>query len=283
MLLDNSAAVTIDDCEGCRIYVGPCESSVFIRNTKNCRIVVACQQLRLRDCVGCDLMVAVCAGQPVIESSRGIRFACFKYSYFSLRAQFAAALLSPWNNEWSNVHDFTHSDSETHWTYMPVETPDSHWLPPLKDLESSTVETTDWVVPMTHGNRPRPPSTSSATQIVFIYDPHHAIASDLIDRLQPQLTSGTLILMRTRLWKKLKSNPNQIAQIAGKDKAMSTNLNRGPAIVLEFYASSAADLAQITTSIRELVPTDATNRILASTSPAQAAKWAENIFATIKM
>ena len=48
-LLDWSATVTIDLCRRCRIFVGPCESSVFLRDCEDIKAVIACQQLRTRD------------------------------------------------------------------------------------------------------------------------------------------------------------------------------------------------------------------------------------------
>ena len=99
-----------------QIFIGPCESrqgistsclisfaSVFVRNTKNSRFVIACQQLRsgneahgyssaqsarcrTRDCTGLDMLLYCSAGQPVVESSSGIRLGCFAFNYFSLRS-----------------------------------------------------------------------------------------------------------------------------------------------------------------------------------------------------
>ncbi|CAB1097625.1 unnamed protein product [Ectocarpus sp. CCAP 1310/34] len=80
-LLDHTAALTIDLCTDCRIIVGPCESSVFIRDCKDCTVVVACQQFRARDCTDCTFFL-FSATQPVVESSVGLRFACYTLDYF---------------------------------------------------------------------------------------------------------------------------------------------------------------------------------------------------------
>jgi len=106
-LLDNCATIMIDDCSECKFFLGPCESSVFIRNCKDCKIVAATRQFRTRECVNIDVMLFCAAGQPIIESSSGIRFTGFRYSYFSLAAQFKAAGMDVWDTEWSNVFDFT--------------------------------------------------------------------------------------------------------------------------------------------------------------------------------
>lgn len=55
--------------------------SVFIRDCKNCTVVVACQQFRTRDCSGCTFFL-FSSTQPVIESSADLRFACYTLDYF---------------------------------------------------------------------------------------------------------------------------------------------------------------------------------------------------------
>ena len=44
-------------------------------------MVVACQQFRARDCTDCTFFL-FSATQPVIESSVGLRFACYTLDYF---------------------------------------------------------------------------------------------------------------------------------------------------------------------------------------------------------
>ena len=106
-VLDHCDSVNVDACTGCRVFVGPCNGSVFLRECVDCKWVVACQQLRTRDCKSNDILLYIGAGQPVIEASTDMRFGCFQASYFSLRAQFAAAKLGLWNSEWSDVFDFS--------------------------------------------------------------------------------------------------------------------------------------------------------------------------------
>ncbi|CAN0084102.1 unnamed protein product, partial [Laminaria digitata] len=115
-LLDHTAALNIDVCVDCRIFAGPCESSVFIRDCKDCTIVIACQQFRTRDCSGCTFFL-FSATQPVIESSVDLRFACYTLDYFSLAGQFAAANLSVWNNKWSQIFNFTGGEGD--WSCLP--------------------------------------------------------------------------------------------------------------------------------------------------------------------
>ena len=54
---DQIAECKIDQCEDCDIVLGPCMSSVFIRNCSNCKFIVNCKQLRLRDCTNVQIML----------------------------------------------------------------------------------------------------------------------------------------------------------------------------------------------------------------------------------
>ena len=47
------------------------------------------------------------AEQPIIEATEGIRFGCFRGSYFQMPGQFSSACISPYNNNWGKIHDFT--------------------------------------------------------------------------------------------------------------------------------------------------------------------------------
>jgi protein XRP2 len=59
----------------CRIFIGPVDGSVFIRDSKDCTCSIAARQLRTRDCK--DLHISLyCATQPSIETSTNIVFRC---------------------------------------------------------------------------------------------------------------------------------------------------------------------------------------------------------------
>lgn len=78
-LLDWSATVTIDECKRCRFFIGPCESSVFLRNCEEIAAVIACQQLRTRDVNGLDALLLT-ASQPSVEATSRVRLGCFSFA-----------------------------------------------------------------------------------------------------------------------------------------------------------------------------------------------------------
>ncbi|GAU97801.1 hypothetical protein RvY_09034-2 [Ramazzottius varieornatus] len=110
-LFDWTDSITILDCTGCAIFVGPCKGSTFVRNCDDCTILVLCQQFRTRDCRRISVHLC-CSTKPIIENTVAAKFACLQVSYGELEGQMAQAGLSPFNNNWTNVHDFTPNNGE---------------------------------------------------------------------------------------------------------------------------------------------------------------------------
>jgi len=166
-LLDHIATTFIDYCENCRIYVGPVESSVMIRNSNKCDMIIACQQFRSRDCANCRFALFCCT-EPIIETSQDMQFACFDFSYFSLRDQIARAGLKLWNNKWWQIYDFNKNPDNPNWSIFPQDQ-----VPQLLRLDKCTSITDDElamdrVVPITLGSRAWPYADSCF--IIFLPD-----------------------------------------------------------------------------------------------------------------
>ena len=79
--------------------------SVFLRDCKDCKIVSASQQLRLRNCKDVDCSI-YSATQPVIETSSNIRLSCFNASFQGMHLLFSKAGLDVLTNCWDQVYDF---------------------------------------------------------------------------------------------------------------------------------------------------------------------------------
>lgn len=84
-----------------------------------------CQQFRTRDCHDIHVFLS-CISQPIIESSHNVKFGCLTMNYERLAGeglelvlsflnrnvsylidQYKSAGISPWNNNWGHIHDFT--------------------------------------------------------------------------------------------------------------------------------------------------------------------------------
>jgi len=61
--------------------------SVFVRDTINSTVVVACGQFRVRDCASLKISL-FCSTQPVIESSRELQFSCYQFYYNQLAGKY---------------------------------------------------------------------------------------------------------------------------------------------------------------------------------------------------
>jgi len=122
-LLDHSAQVLCDRLVDCKVFIGPCESDVFIRDCENCTFTIACKQLRVRDCSHCQVYLYSYT-RPALETSHHMAFANFNGAYPRLGIQFRKAKLDPEYNKWDQVHDFSRSDPaipKPHWTELPAK------------------------------------------------------------------------------------------------------------------------------------------------------------------
>ena len=60
--------------------------SVFVRDCKECKLLVACQQFRTRDCKRIHIFLS-CKSQPIIEASTEMYFGCYQCYYSELSSE----------------------------------------------------------------------------------------------------------------------------------------------------------------------------------------------------
>lgn len=185
-IFDHSATITIDDCTNCIIFLGPVKGSVFFRNCRDCKCALACQQFRVRDCRKLEVFLC-CATQPIIESSTNIKFGCFQWYYPELAFQFKDAGLSIFNNNWSNIHDFTPVSGELNWSLLPENAVIHNYvpLPTANELQAVRISTeaNRSIVPVTQGQRQKN-SDESCLVVLFAGDYTIANAMKLIDEVR---------------------------------------------------------------------------------------------------
>ncbi|KAF5839280.1 tubulin binding cofactor C-domain-containing protein [Dunaliella salina] len=70
-VLDRCAAVTIDDSKNCRIFIGPTDGSIFMRNCTNVKCCFIGRQIRLRDVTNSNVAL-LCRTKPIIETSTNV-------------------------------------------------------------------------------------------------------------------------------------------------------------------------------------------------------------------
>ncbi|XP_056271251.1 protein XRP2-like isoform X2 [Pseudoliparis swirei] len=237
-VFDHSAAVTVDDCSRCRVFLGPARGSVFFRNCRDVKCAVACQQFRTRDCKKMEVFLS-CATQPVIESSAGVKFGCFQYFYPELAFHFKDAGLSVFNNNWSNVHDFTPVAGENNWSLLPegaavldsVPTPD-----PGSEFKGVRVSADPErsIVPLTKGGR-RKASEESCLFVFFAGEYATANARKLID----ETSARGFVLIQTKEVSMRPDDVSRVFQTSAED--LVDCVTKGAVIALELSGDGVVE------------------------------------------
>jgi hypothetical protein len=140
VVLDTVAAVAIEDCEGCRVFVGPCGGAVNIRNCKNCVFTLVTNHLIIKGSSQC-IFTSFAQNGPAIEMSTGLTFGPLNGSYPQLNQHARAAglpALSEANNRILDVVDFSQGSTELseaiHWA--PLDIAEWDWdSPPSSQTE----------------------------------------------------------------------------------------------------------------------------------------------------
>lgn len=124
-ILDWSKGMYIDDCEDCKIVVGPIDGSVFIRGSKNCEFSIIARQVRFRNCENLKVFT-YCPSDPAVESSYNIYFAPFNAFFPHLKELFVKAeFKKEEKNHIDTPYDFTPGEElgggAEHYLKLPEE------------------------------------------------------------------------------------------------------------------------------------------------------------------
>ncbi|XP_076043235.1 protein XRP2-like [Oratosquilla oratoria] len=226
-LFDHINTITVDDCSGCTMFIGPTTGSLFLRDCQDCIVVAACGQFRIRDCHKMDIFLH-CQTQPIIEASTKMRFGCFQAYYPQLKEQFDKASLSIFNNNWANIHDFTPVEGEKNWSVMSQATVDQSVKLPTSELLKSvqvSFDPSQSVVPYTRGS-PNVGRDEASLVILFFNDQQHARAKEFISVLKDELPQSVIQLSR-----EVKMEPSDAERVFQVQKYKMV-VNQGPVIAL---------------------------------------------------
>merc|ERR1712139_80400 len=119
-ICDRTAQVFLDFCKRCLVLIGPCESSVFVRDCEDCTIWLASQQLRTNNCNRCTFFMHA-RTEPIIETSDDLAFAPWAASYPKCSAHFQQAGFDPQKNLWNSIFDFSGKVDRSHWRILPLK------------------------------------------------------------------------------------------------------------------------------------------------------------------
>lgn len=276
-IFDYSATITIDDCTNCNFFIGPVKQSLFIRDCQQCRLVLACQQFRTRDCRHIDAFF-LCESQPIIESSSKMRLGCFRFFYPELESQFKASGLSIFNNNWSNIHDFTPvPDEAPNFSFLPEDAKVEDFVP-LPTVEPfSTVQINldlaQSVVPQTLGKR-RKPFDESCLIVFFNDGGSYDRAVTFLDTMRKQ--NPDCLLVQTR---ELTMQQDAAARVFASDSYASA-VKQGPVIGIEFCGQEVVRKCQ--ERVVDIM-TGTTGLVFVSQGPASAQRQIDNFFSFADM
>ena len=131
VVLDAVAAVAIEDCDTCRIFIGPCAGAVVVRNCRNCIFTLVSNHLRIKSTTSC-IFTAFLQNGPAIEMSTNLTFGPLNGTYAQLQQHARAAglvALSESNNRVLEVVDFSEGSAELgdapHW--LPLDPAEWDW------------------------------------------------------------------------------------------------------------------------------------------------------------
>ena len=105
-ILDKSSGMFVDECENCKIIIGPIEGYIMVRNSKNCKISVIARQVRLKECENIKCFI-YCPSEPAIENSFNIYFAPYNSFFPHLKELFQKSGFIKDKNNINNPYDFT--------------------------------------------------------------------------------------------------------------------------------------------------------------------------------
>lgn len=246
-LFDHINTVTIDDCKQCKIFVGPTKGSIFLRDSSDCTLVAACGQFRTRDCRKINVFLC-CNTQPIIEATTSIKLGCFQYWYPELESQFKCADLSPYNNLWWNVHDFTPLIGESsNWTLLGecYKVHDYMSLPESPELRDIEVSNSKSVVPLTIGKRTRRHHHEDDVSLVLVFsdEKQDERAKLIVERMVARKEKGQPIveLIQTR---QIQLDICDVERIF-ETTQVRKNAANGPLIALQFAGSGSLSQARV--------------------------------------
>lgn len=248
-VFDHTGQIQIDDCTNCQIFIGPVHGSIFIRDSTNCVLATVCQQFRTRDCRDTYVFLS-CASQPIIESSYNIKFGCLTLNYQQLAEQYKSADISPWNNNWGNIYDFTTipdgknysllDRSENVFKHLPVPSDPSCSHLNIKD------DTDTSVTPYTYGELYRHRNDERCLVILF----NDVNADPCARALIAKTKEFEIVLVQSKSYL---IDEMSTEGIFGSDRKYISLVAKGPVIGLEFAGTNCVSVCQ--QSLNTLVTT----------------------------
>ncbi|XP_045769014.1 tubulin-specific chaperone C isoform X2 [Maniola jurtina] len=122
----------LTNLDNCIVLTGPVTSSVFIEKCTDCKIVTACQQLRMHSSTKCDIYLHV-TSKGIVEDCSDIRTAPYNLHYDDLEKHFNMSSLDRNSNHWDSLDDFN---------WLAPDVPSPNWS--ILDVSQRVCSWNDW-------------------------------------------------------------------------------------------------------------------------------------------
>ncbi|KAM7541240.1 hypothetical protein Aperf_G00000046715 [Anoplocephala perfoliata] len=263
-VFDYVNTVTVDNCSDCMIVFGAVKTSIFIRNCDNCVILAACQQFRVRDSKNITAFVAA-VSEPIIETSSGVHFAPFQFSYPQLNVQFHSAGLNQFNCSYSSIHDFSaRSNAPINYDFLEPSADirryvllpshldsanrsfDGDVLQRLKSVHAS-LDPDLSIVPPTYACLLISPNPGGAFALIGLFN--HTAAERHARQIITSLRGHSIYLVRSRC---LQYTREDITRIFG-DSTLAQYSELGPMIMLQFHGPAGEVGLTCQSAVKDLV------------------------------
>ncbi|KAF2885065.1 hypothetical protein ILUMI_21120 [Ignelater luminosus] len=105
------STIHMNHLKNCLILSGPVSTSIFAENCTNCKLVIACQQLRLHSSSDVHIYLHV-TSRAIMEDCKRILIAPYNYKYDGMEDDFIKSGLDINTNNWTSIDDFNWLNTE---------------------------------------------------------------------------------------------------------------------------------------------------------------------------
>lgn len=112
----------VNKLRNCHVYAGPVTGSVLIEEVQGSLFMLASHQIRIHSTTATDFYLRV-RSRPIVEYTKGIRFAPYAFHYSGIEKDLQAANLMEETDLWESVDDFRwlRAVQSPNWSVLPSD------------------------------------------------------------------------------------------------------------------------------------------------------------------
>jgi len=129
VILDVTDQTYIDNLSNCRVFIGACSSSIFVRDCKQCVFFTCSRQLRINNVVSSSFY-SFTLSEIHMELSSALQFGPFQGGYDMQSQHFEQNGFDVNDNLWFEVYDHNDPDKlQTNWKIIEPKSYEPAWFP----------------------------------------------------------------------------------------------------------------------------------------------------------